>query len=346
MYLNSLTYFRAISILFIVMGHVQYICEWDWHLDSLFEKILFALIFGSTAQFVFISGFLFHHKFYINFNFKRFIVSKIKNVFLPFFLLSLPFAIFNLITDNENSFLIRSFIFIKSYITGSISIAFWYIPFVMILFFLSPLFVSFIKLKSKTQWLIFASMTAVSMTIHRPHFHQIVSVFHHVLYYIPVYLFGILCSKHKEKLYAFSKGKEIIYLLLSLVCVALQIYTTGRVGNYHKYITEFRGIDWVYPQKIMLCLFFMALLNRFEQTDLKLLKKIANASFTIYFLHSLLNNLFEYFPLAKYIKNTLHIENSGLLWILLSASFVIFSYYTGLLIKRYFPTKSRMLIGW
>jgi len=50
--------------------------------------------FRGTALFVFISGFLFHHIFYSRFNYRAFISRKIKDVLVPYLVLSTPYVIY------------------------------------------------------------------------------------------------------------------------------------------------------------------------------------------------------------------------------------------------------------
>lgn len=343
MYLNSITYFRGISIILIVLGHAKYLS--NWIPNTIFENILFSLILGATAQFVFISGFLFHHKFYVNFNFRKFMKSKFKNVLIPYLILSTPVILYHSYERLHSSKLSLYILYniLVSYLCGNSSIAFWYIPFVMVLFLLSPIFLKYIKFSLNLQLTLFIMLSLVSILIHRPY--NDVYVLHHVLYYIPVYMLGIICSMYKHQIYTFSKGKEFIYLLISILFVILQVYFTNRVGNYHKSFIECNGLDFVYLQKIFLSLFFMTLLNRFENYKLKILLKIAEASFAIFFLHSILFYFYSKLPFKKYFI-MLNINFKGADWIYISFILLFLSYFIGKLIRLIVPNKSRLLIGW
>ena len=72
-------YFRAISIILIVMGHSY----GSWERDSVLDMSFTNLISGGTALFVFISGFFFHNVFNENYNYKAFVLKKCEGVFLP-----------------------------------------------------------------------------------------------------------------------------------------------------------------------------------------------------------------------------------------------------------------------
>lgn len=71
MYLHSLEYFRGVAIVFIVAGHCYVLS--DWQFPTVLERSLANVLTASTALFVFISGFLFHHVFYPRFNYVKFI---------------------------------------------------------------------------------------------------------------------------------------------------------------------------------------------------------------------------------------------------------------------------------
>ena len=89
MYVNSINYFRGISVIFIVFGHSLGLADFTY--DSIAGNTLFNITKGGTSFFVFISGFLFHHIFYEKFKFKGFIIKKIKYVLLPYLILSQDF---------------------------------------------------------------------------------------------------------------------------------------------------------------------------------------------------------------------------------------------------------------
>ena len=78
MYLNSINNFRAIAIIFVVIAHIDRVALIKF--DSPIEIYLWNIIIGGTIFFIFIAGFLFHHIFYKRYNFKVYILSKLKNV--------------------------------------------------------------------------------------------------------------------------------------------------------------------------------------------------------------------------------------------------------------------------
>ncbi|MGL4653987.1 acyltransferase family protein [Cetobacterium sp.] len=155
MFLNFINYFRGFAILLIVIGHlfgtVKVFNYDNPYLNTIFTKSIFSLISGGTSLFVFISGFLFHHVFYSRgFNFKKFLINKLKNVLSPYLVLMTPLVIYQLLYvpryqklhSSTGEFL--KYLFLSLY-SGTMLLSTWYIPFAFLLFLSSPLFIKFIN---------------------------------------------------------------------------------------------------------------------------------------------------------------------------------------------------------
>lgn len=345
MYLNSFDYFRAITIILIVMGHCYAIA--GWQIETFFDRTFANMVSGGTSLFVFISGFLFYHVFYHRFEYKSFIKKKIKNVYSPYIFLSiLPicYALYVKMPYKEYFFgptdtfydqLVRpAFLYFWH---GGVMV-YWYIPFIMTIFLISPLFIFFIRLDTQKQIRIVAILSIISAFVHRP-VHNI-SIIQSVIYFTPVYMFGILCSMQKEYIYEKLKGKEYIICGVIVLLAMLQACTTNVCGNIQKNIFEFNGVDIAYFQKLCMCLVFMVFLHRFEDKNIKFLKQIAASSFSIYFLHGWF--IFFISKLRNYYADFWGLHLLPLM------SFVVIacSYALALGVKKAFPQKSRMLVGW
>ncbi len=349
MHLKSFDYFRGLAILFIVAGHS---CVY-WPMDSFYEKVLANLITGGTTFFIFISGFFFHHVFYPKFQYQQFMVKKAKYVLLPYTLLSLlgfayfviyldrpPYAeIFN--TGQINSWYQYIRLFVQYWWTGSILDPYWYIPFIMIIFALSPLFIWQIQLPIKVQMGLFIFLLCISSLVHRPLFN--LSVIHSVIYFIPVYMAGIMCSLKKERVFKFLEGNNfIIGLSVALLSVA-QILIYSRYGNFHKEaMLSYAGIDLMLFQKILMCFFLLSVLQKFENRNIAFLKYIASASFAIYFIHPWILYSFSYLSVFERFNFL-----PGFLGLVVTLSSVmVLSLAIATLFKWAFPNKSRFVIGW
>lgn len=352
MYINSINYFRGIAIIFIVFGHCLYLADFEY--NSIIGTTIFNLTKGGTAFFVFISGFLFHHIFYKKFDYKKFVIKKTKYVLVPYLVLStLPIivllikvcidGIFPLNTFWQRHEDLLSFPIFRHYLTGvgESFFGYWYIPFIMIVFAMSPVFIRFIKLRLKTQILITIVLLIISVFLHRGLFQNVFSVFQNVLYYTPIYLIGIIASEKKEIIYSKFKGKEFYLLFLLLVIALFQAYI-GKSGDYFKEPFSYNGINLMIFQKILFCFFFMIFLNRFENYKLKLFNIMAENSFGIFFIHGIV--------IAALLKIKTKFDfsftsNSFIIYCSVAILVFFLSMVVTLFVKRIFPKYSRYLIG-
>ena len=348
MFINSINHFRAIAIIFIVAGHSYGLA--GVYFNSVSKNIAQNLIAGVTVLFVFISGFLFHYVFYKKYIFKKFITGKIKHVLLPYLVLGI-FPIFYriefdihfwhdfFIPNGEGVFNEYIMPVLKYYWTGRFLIAYWYIPFIMVTFLMSPLHVVFIKLNVKIQIIIITLFLITSSLLHRPI--ENLYVFQSVLYFFPVYLMGIVCSIYKEKIYSTLKQKEI-FLLIAVIALAIIQEYIGVVGNYHKDPFAYKGIDLMIFQKIILCLFFMVWLHRFEKINNKYIHTLAATSFTIFFIHPL---LFFILDITKWGMGI----PADIAWVLFPfvvSIVILICIGIGLGVKKLMPKYSRYIIGY
>ncbi len=177
--------------------------------------------------------------------------------------------------------------------------------------------------------------------VHRPLFN--LSVIHSVIYFIPVYMAGIMCSLKKERVFKFLEGNNfIIGLSVALLSVA-QILIYSRYGNFHKEaMLSYAGIDLMLFQKILMCFFLLSVLQKFENRNIAFLKYIASASFAIYFIHPWILYSFSYLSVFERFNFL-----PGFLGLVVTLSSVmVLSLAIATLFKWAFPNKSRFVIGW
>ena len=349
MYLNFINYFRATAIIFIVAGHCFSISDFNFTSD--FGNIILNLLIGGTTFFVFISGFLFHHVFYKKFNFSKFMKNKVKFVLLPYLIMSFFPVIFYTFIGNHvqeyyepigdgivNLYIIPLF---KYYLTGFGIIAYWYIPFVMIIFLMSPIFIPFIKLKLKSQLMIIFPLLLISTLIHRPPENSGYDVFQSTIYFLPVYLIGIVSSQNKTFILSILKGKAG-YLFISGILLATISLIFGHIGNLHKHPFLYKGFDLMIIQKTILCFAFMTWFDRFENDKNKIINLISENSFGIFFIHPLL------LIFADKIKRMLDFTfplNIIFIYLIIFTTIFFLSLGFTLLVKRVFPAHSRYIVG-
>ena len=349
MILNSFTYFRAIAIFFIVAGHSYELARISS--DTTFNSFLMNIISGGTALFVFISGFLFHHVFYPNYNYAKFLKKKFRQVFIPYLILGILPITYHVYVQNshwdgyffsgeENVFNGKYIIpVIKYYFTGRFLVAYWYIIFAMIIFIFSPLHIAYIKQKKFIQLIILGIFFTIALFAGRPAYD--LNPLQSIIYYMPVYLFGILCSQYKDTIYSLFKEKDGFLAVCCLLLALLQSYL-GYTGFLTKSLFSYDGIDINLLQKVCLCLFFMVWLHRFENVEIKFLKRLAASSFAVYFIHAYILGVIWVLIPSKHL-----IQQESWLIFLGLVSFIIFiCVVIASLVKNIFPSHSRLIIGY
>ena len=348
MFYNSINNFRAIAIMFIVFGH-----SFDVSgvvLDSFWEVFFRNLLSGGTILFVFISGFLFEVVFLRKFTFSKFYFSRAAKLLWPYLLLSIiPICLYIYVSNpiSDGYFLPKSegaisqfmIPFLKYEVTGRFMTAYWYIPFALLLFLLSPLVVHILKKDFKFKVPLILILSCVSIFIHRPvdnmnHFHSIV-------FFFPVYLTGAVVSQCRESLLkAFQGNRFWLLFLLSISFTLIQTYL-GDMGSYHKPFLEFKGIDYMFLQKILLSFFFFLLLEKYSKSNL-FFENLASTSFAVFFIHPYLIFIFRNLKLPTP-------ETALFQWgyfIALSFIFVLISMLLALLTKKLLNEKSKYIIGY
>ncbi len=352
MFLRSIHYFRALAIVFIVAGHSYGLGAWWIH--TVADKTVANVISGGTSLFVFVSGFLFHHVFFPKFSFGSFMMKKIHYVLLPYLVLSSVFLISILATRtgfNADQFLLAGEGIYALYLrplalylwTGGVNFTYWYIPFIMVMFLLSPAFVAFIRARSAVRWAAFAAFLCVSLVLHRPVLN--LSVIQSVVYFIPVYLAGILASIHKERIYAVFHRRDGYLLAVVLGLAVLQAVFIAKEGSLHKAPLEFAGLDVSLVQKLVLCLFLMAFLHRFEDMPSRALDTLAEGSFAIFFIHPFIVLGISKTSLPRMFADNLpdlSLLRLAVMTIVVVAASLCVALFVKAILRRY----SRIVIGW
>lgn len=344
-FINSINYFRGLAIIIIVLGHSFDLAQWN--ISSNFEMFIHALSLNGTVYFVFISGFLYYHIFYHRFNYKKFMLKKMQYVLLPYVLISLIPILLVVFSGNGNSDHLPMILknnsllaIIWYFVTGKIILAYWYIPMAMLLFAFSPLVNLIIKSNKTIE--VFLLLLPISLIVHRPL--DNLNALHSLIYFFPVYILGVWSSINNQAIYKYLRGniKKIGIVVLIILLGLIQVSIFQQTGNFHKNFWSITVPDVNLIQKILLCFLFMSILDKYENTNFRLVNKIAETSFAIYFIHpfvvqSLLN-----------ILSRFNISYQGDFFTLILATFLITitSMTIAFSIKAVLKKNSRYLIGW
>ena len=210
----------------------------------------------------------------------------------------------------------------------------------MLLFLLSPL----INLIIQKKKVLFCAglLLPISMIIHRPLGN--INVLHSLVYFLPVYLLGIYCCNHHQKISAYLKDnqRKLILALLAILIGIAQITILHHAGNFHKEFWLVTVPDINLVQKIIFCFLFLSILDLYEEQDIPVIKKTADTSFAIYFIHPFVISI-----LQKIVALS-QLDFEGNFFTLILATFLtIFgSLAIASLIKTVFKKNSRYLIGY
>jgi fucose 4-O-acetylase-like acetyltransferase len=346
MRLNYFDYFRGVAIILIVAGHSYY----PWTIDTLPEMVIANLITGGTALFVFISGFFFHHVYYPKFQFRNFLIKKVKFVFLPYLILSsIAFILIVIMLKHPSPLIIGDtdciancmLLYMKYLWTGRILTAYWYVPFIMIIFAMSPLFIQYIKLSSVMQLTIFTILVGGSMLIQRPL--ENLSPIHSAIYFTPIYLLGIIYSINEKKISSLLKHKSLAIGTTMLGISIIQVILNDSYGNYHKSaIFSYAGFDLIIIQKIIMIFFFLSILIKIDNKNVLVLKYLASISFALYFLHPWFLKAFGYFSIIDYLS----LIPGAIIFPIKTIFVIALCLTTATLVKKTLYNKSRYIIGY
>ena len=341
MRIKCFDYFRGLSILIIVAGH----CFFPWTIDSFSEKMVANLITGGTSLFVFISGFFFHTVFYPKFNYKKFLEKKIKNVLFPYLILStIAFIVIVLILGRHHYFSDSynlSLLYFKYLWAGRILRGYWYIPFIMIVFSFSPVFIWYISWSTKQQLFSFFLLLCLSIFVQRPS--QCLAPVHSFIYFIPIYLLGIIYSINQISIGKFLKNKSIFLGVLTISISALQIKLTGSYDNYYKSeILTYHGLDLIILQKIVMIFFFLSVFQKYEESNIQPLKFFASISFAIYFLHPWVLGFLSSISFERF----LYFLPGAFIFSIKTVFVVFISTIMAFIIKSVLRNRSRYIIGY
>ena len=343
-FFNSINYFRGIAIIIIVLGHCYELSQWD--ISSNLGKFLASLIANGSVYFVFISGFLYRHIFYDRFDYKKFLLKKTQYVFIPYLVCStLPIIYTVFISDTQphlpTSLIDKPLLAIGWYlITGRAVDAYWYVPMAMLLFALSPVVNLIIKSEKVLEVSLF--LLPISLLIHRPIAN--INAVQSLIYYFPLYLIGIWASINYQKISSNLEDnkRKLMLGICALDLGVVQVWLFDSWGNFHKEFWSITVPDVNLLQKIILCFLFLSILNRYEESEIGVLKQTAATSFAVYFIHPLL------IYLGFFISNRLNLQFQGNFLILILTSFLVLtaSMAIAFTVKAIFKKNSRYLIGW
>jgi len=355
-HLAAIDSFRGLAILLIIAGHVIGLSR--LHVDTLPEKVLVNLIIGGTSLFVFISGFLFQHLLPRGFSYRRFLLQKAEYVLLPYLVMSaIPVtylavrALQRMPSDGTTTLAciiekLGSFVghVVASLSTGLFLNGYWYVPFILTMFLLAPVFLRYTRLALPSRLAIMGAAILVALLVHRP-VHN-VSVLQSVVYFTPFYLLGINVSIDRERVLRHLAGREWLLGIGMLGLSVIQVASFPDYRNMHKPALAWGGMDLNLPQKMLACLVFYSLFSRVERLNQPFLKTLATASFALFFLHAPVIGIFTRLTAQEWLRSLCGRLPGSIVWVFWILVVTTLSYGIAVVIRQLLPGQSRRVIGW
>lgn len=288
----SIHYMRAFAIVNIVLGHLE---TCGFFLDGYgivngCGKICYAIFHSDSIYFFFVSGYLFH---YVSSN--RFVIfdyykTKIKNIILPFIIVSFvlfcvnEFLYLNGLThlDGVNLYENREYTLseiVLFLLQGKISGPFWYVPFIAIIFFVSPVFLMMEK-DSREKFGIFILFSMLLPL----YYARTNDSFSGYMYFLPVYLAGIGYALNRDRIdillgrYWCAGGLAVVF------CGSTFLLVAGVQDTASVFLKEHCDALF-YIQKMSVIGLVIPLFNMLSAYRIGFLDSIAKLSFSMYFLH-------------------------------------------------------------
>lgn len=330
-FLNYINSFRGIAIMYIVLVHC--VSAFEWRGAEVVKKVVGVIFVDGTVLFVFIAGYLFQ---YLSdgYNYKKYIKSKLINIGIPYFIMSIPGIIyFTVFAQREGMEYVNDwpwiFRVIEFYLLGAQLVPYWFIPMIFIHFILSPLYVY----GDRNRWLYYSLpiFFIISLLVWRggPYHMQT------YLHYAFTYFFGMLLSRYRGVLNPIlSRGDVLLFMFFVVTAFGLLEY-----GNYFQ---SYYSKRLNYVQHIVQCPLFIGILIRFEHIVGGRMDVIASMSFGIYLVHSYLISGFKLVVLNKWGGL---VEGNAFLFMAFFVSILGMSMLFVMGVKRIFGKHSRMVCG-
>ena len=274
-FLLFIHYFRAFAIINVVACHLFHSPFQNNTIIinqtiSITREVLFH---DSTIYFIFVSGFLFE---YLSDNFQtlKYYQKKISFVIIPYILISTLIIFEDYLRHPTNTKFFT--ILPKTLMLGTANIQFWYIPFISLVFLASPLF---LKIPYKMLKLLIYPLSIIPILGMR----NGVDAFSvgQYIYFIPIYLIGLICASNIPHFIAFIKRTALLFSISAIISTLILIDT---------FLTDFSTITsppegLFYIQKISIQFVALNIFVNIQDRNISLLNLIANYSFPLYFYH-------------------------------------------------------------
>lgn len=357
-YLHHIHAFRGFAILNIVAIHAAAIAQFvpsNGRIDStsLFSSLNETLFHDATLYFALISGLLYSVVLKPR-GLNAFFRGKLLNVVAPYIFCTLLFSISMVQMDGAGVLGLREGmgayldVLPKNLLHGEAQFTFWYIPILLMLFAATPLVSAWIERGGAWNLLPWAIMLA-PLVVSRSEWvsgGSQVSVATFV-YFLGAYTVGLYLGSPRDggldhRLDILAKYWKLLFatvIVASIALLALYRNDVGRIGFYSIQETLF------YVQKISAAILVLIAFRKLDAHRLKWLSPIADAAFSIYFLHIFFMLLIADLAFTFVVDESFLPASIYLMTVVYFVSALALSALTVFLFRKAFGRRSKMLIG-
>lgn len=297
------------------------------------------LVADATTWFVFISGYLFHHIEFRRFKYASYLKKKAKFVFLPYLIFSAPAILAGIyFSRNVELGLSRgNYVLWSLLVGGSVAPPMWFIPMIIIFFFMSPVF----RAAAQTKWIYLLTIAGLTISLFSFRPIQNRNPFLEFVHFFGFYLFGMLMSINIHRIDAVKKGR-IPPLLIgfggALFFLCAYIYDFDRGGPLG-FLDGWGYLNIVQLAKFGLLVAFFLLFECYLNVRQPILAYLAEVSFGLFFVHGF------FMILSSRLERRLSLENPWVIFLLELIIVIGGSILTVFLIKLFLKNKSRYVMG-
>ena len=195
-------------------------------------------------------------------------------------------------------------------ITGKHFGPFWFIPMISLIYLIAP----FLVYLDRNSWFyryLFPLIILSSCFLYRFGYNS--SIFESILYFLPVYIFGMWASRYRESIISKGHGLLVPLTLFYIFVTYLEIVNVLAIGKSYAFGEELKENSYLLNfgklKALALCIILLLLLYRLRHIKAKVLRLLATYSFGIFFIHLYVIRLIEII-IAR--ANVVFSFNSGL----------------------------------
>jgi surface polysaccharide O-acyltransferase-like enzyme len=264
-FLSNMNSLRGVAIFSIMTVHLWFVPQDSVETTSIYLKLISVtreiLFHDSTIFFIFISGFLFEYL-SSRYSSQEYYKSKFKNILLPYLILSTGILIYNFLLK-EVSFTFSDLLNTLTF--GEAQFQYWYIPFICLVFLISPLLLPMLGTRTGTT----------------------ISLGQYV-YFLPIYITGMIFSINYERVILVLE-KRFLLLFVAIVISTCLIILAKLFDLSFSFISLYESFHYI--QKMFILLFLIVFFKKIEHIDIKILNVLAKYSFALFFTHTLVDSL-------------------------------------------------------